>query len=210
MKYFQTLPNILQPDFNGNYIAATNLMARAYLLTNLQNNIYLYYDYDVKDYDKPESIAYKYYNDQYRYWMILYANGIIDPQSEWPLDTINLFNYLDDKYGNAANTANVSVLEYTRTTVHHYEKLITTSNNVDLQNATITIQIDESTYNNTTPFITTSTLPDNTVITQKIDKNIVYIYDYEVEQNEKKRRIKLIKDVYANDMDKQLASLMSK
>lgn len=210
MKYFQSLPNILQPDFNGNYVTVTNLMARAYLLTNLQNNIYLYYDYDVKDYDKPESIAYKYYNDQYRYWMILYANGIIDPQSEWPLTANNLYNYLEDKYSEAANTANTTVLQYTKSTVHHYEKIITTSNNVDLKNATITIQIDEPTYNSTNSSITTSTLPDNTIITRQIEKNIVYIYDYEVEQNENKRRIKLIKDIHANDMDKQLSSLMSK
>ena len=78
MKYFQTLPNISQTDFSGNQISVTNILARGYLLDSLQKNLYLYYDYTLKESDKPEIISYKFYNDQYRYWMIMYANNIFD------------------------------------------------------------------------------------------------------------------------------------
>ena len=109
MKYFATLPVISQPDFNGNYVTTTNLLSRAYLLEQLKNNIYIYYDYAIKDFDSPESIAYKLYNDTYRYGMVFYANGITDPQGNWPMDQHNFNIYIADKYKEVANVANVAL-----------------------------------------------------------------------------------------------------
>lgn len=207
MKYFRSLPSIYQPDNNNNYVAVTNILTRAYLLPSLQNNINLYYDYIIKDFDKPESIAYKYYNDQYRYWMILYANNIFDPLSEWPLTYENLMLQLVDKYKVEAN--GMSVIAYTQSIIHHYEKIITTYNDVDNQKTSITIEIDSDTYTNLLPSIQTKTLPDGSKVTQEIQKTYVTLYDYEISQNENKRKIKLIKDQYATDMESKLTSLMS-
>lgn len=208
MKYFRTLPSLLQPDLNGNYTVVTNILTRAYLLPSLQNNVYLYYDYKVKDFDKPESIAYKYYNDQYRYWMILYANNIFDVQAEWPRTFENFILYLKDKYQEDANTAGIPVISYTQSTIHHYEKIITTYNDVENEKTTITVQIDANTYNNTTSSIQTRSFSDGTQVTKQTQKNFVTIYDYELNENERKREIKLIKDVYAIDMESKLSSLM--
>ena len=209
MKYFRSLPTLIQPDFNGNFVSVTNLTTRAYLLPSLQNNINFYYDYTIKDYDKPESIAYKYYNDQYRYWMILYANNIFDAQSEWPLTFENFILYLKDKY--SADAANVSLppISYTKETIHHYEKIVTTYNDFDNEKASITIQIDANTYLNTLETTQTNILPDGTSVTKKINKNAISIYDYELQTNDNKKNIKLIKDIYAIDMEKTLAALMS-
>lgn len=208
MKYFRTLPSILQPNLNSNYTLVTNIITRAYLLPSLQNNVYLYYDYQVKDYDKPESISYKFYNDQYRYWMILYANNIFDVQEQWPRDFTNFIIYLSDKYSSEASNANTTPINYTKTIIHHYDKIITTYNDVDNVKSTITIQIDANTYNNTVSSIQTNTLPDGSVVTKLVSKSYATIYDYELDQNEKKREIKLIKDVYAPDMESKLAALM--
>lgn len=207
MKYFKTLPSIYQSDFNGNYVVVTNLLTRAYLLPSLQNNVNIYYDYTVKDFDKPESIAYKYYNDQYRYWMILYANNIFDPLSQWPLSYENLMLQLTDKYKSDAN--GMPVISYTQSVIHHYEKIITTYNNVDDKKTSITIEIDSDTYTNLMPSVKSNTLPDGSIVTQEIQKTYVTLYDYELSQNENKRKIKLIKDVYATDMESKLSSLMS-
>lgn len=209
MKYFSTLPSISQSDFNGKYLTTTNLLARAYLLQQLQNNLYLYYDYSIKDHDKPETIAYKFYNDQYRYWMIFYANGIMDPLSEWPLDHYNFYLYLSDKYKDEANTANMDPVTYTRATIHHYEQSITTYNDVDMVKSKVTIQIDKPTYDSIVPNTISNMLPDNSTVYKEIDKKVVYLFDYEYDLNEKKRNIKLIKDTYAIQMDSQLSSVMS-
>lgn len=207
MKYFQTLPQILQPDFNGNYVTVTNLISRAYLLSSLQKNVFLYYDYTVKDYDKPEIISYKLYDNQYRYWMVLYANNIFDVNSDWPLDYRNFMLYINDKYKTEANTAHLDPMSYTMDTIHHYEQTITTYGNLDNVKSSITIQIDANTYTNTIESTNTYTL-DGVLISRTVSKKPVSIYDYELQENEKKRNVKLIKDSYADSMEKQLFSLM--
>lgn len=208
MKYFRTLPSLLQPDFIGNYTVATNLLTRAYLLPSLQNDVYLYYDYKVKEFDKPESIAYKYYNDQYRYWMVLYANNIFDAQEDWPREYSNFILYLKDKYASQAANANTTPISYTQSTIHHYEKIITSYNDAENEKTTITIQIDANTYNNTVSSIQSKLLPDGTTVTKQIGKSYVTVYDFELDENEKKREIRLIKDIYAADMENKLSALM--
>ena len=209
MKYFQTLPNISQTDFSGNQITVTNILARGYLLDTLQKNLYLYYDYTLKESYKPEIISYKFYNDQYRYWMIMYANNLFDVNSEWPLDYRNFVLHLADKYKEQSNAAHLDALSYTQDTIHHYEKLITTYNNVDNVKSTLTYQIDEDDYINTIESTNQFALNDGTIITKQVSKRPISIYDYEEGLNEKKRNIKLIKNGYANDMEKQLVSIMS-
>ena len=209
MKYFRTLPTIVHPDWNGNFVSATNLVTRAYLLPSLQNNVYLYYDYTVKDFDKPESISYKYYNDQYRYWMLLYANNIFDAQAEWPMQFENFILYLKDKYSSDAANASMLPIVYTQSTIHHYEKIVTTFNNVENDKTTITLVVDANTYLNTTQTTQSSALPDGTIVTKQIQKNVVSIYDYELKVNDDKKNIKLIKDVYAIDMENNFSALMS-
>ena len=208
MKYFQTLPTILQTDFKGNFITVTNLMARAYLVTNLQNNLNVYYDYNVKDFDKPEIIAHKFYDDQYRYWMLFYANGIIDPLAEWPRTDTDFNLYLMDKY--KVNDYEVDPITYAKLAIHHYEKTIVTYNNVDNLKSSITVIIDQDTYNSIPDFDSQLfNLPDGSQVTREVSKQIIRLYDYEYQENENKRRIKLLKNNYATDMESQLSRLMS-
>lgn len=209
MKYFQTLPSISQSDFSGNYVTATNLLTRGYLLSSLEKNIFLYYDYTLKEYDKPEIVSYKLYNNQYRYWMIMYANNIFDVNSEWPLEYNNFILYISDKYKTEANVAQLDPVSYTMDTIHHYEKTITTYSSVDNVKSSLTFQIDANTYTNTIESSDTYSLNDGTLITRNVSKKTVTVYDYELNENEKKRNVRLIKDTYANDMEKQLSTVMS-
>ena len=86
MQYFDTLPKIIKTDATGNSLLMTNLMARASVIPSLLQNPAVFYQYDIQDGDTPEIVAYKYYGDVYRYWMIFYCNQIIDPQWDWPLN----------------------------------------------------------------------------------------------------------------------------
>jgi hypothetical protein len=61
MLYFNTLPKVLTPDQNGNYILMTNILSRASLIEELQDNPMLFYKYNIQDGDTPEIIAEKYY-----------------------------------------------------------------------------------------------------------------------------------------------------
>jgi predicted DNA-binding ArsR family transcriptional regulator len=223
MKYFQTIPKIASIDYIGNYVVLTNLLVRAEIIPSLLNNPALFYQYDIQDGDTPEIIADKYYGDSYRYWLVLFANQIIDPQWNWPMNT-NLFkDYLVDKYTSAtANAFNVSantvtyaqISAYTEGTVKNYVKTITTTDSVSETSTTNTFYLDQVTYDNVITGTTTKSFPPGKnssggSITQVINKYTQSIYDYENQQNESMRSINLINSVYVPQFEAQFKSLMA-
>lgn len=184
-------------------------MTRAEMIPELKNNVELFYGYSIQEGDTPESVAYKYYGDQYRYWIVLYSNGILDPQWEWPLSNQQFEQYLNNKYQQLADEENMSVLEYTQSTAHHYEKIIITVDGDTLYQTTKNVVIDLETYNDTIERTTQSTI-NGTGVSYTISKKMVTIYDYENDLNESKRNIKLINSIYASDMERQLERLMNR
>lgn len=219
MKYFNTLPNILTSDYNGNTLTLKNILKRAVLLPQLQNNPLLFYTYTSQDGDTPESVAYKYYGDQYRYWIVLYGNGSLDPQYDWPLPSRQFVDFIVSKYTNdTANSLNISantvtssqVLSYVQGTIHHYNKIIITTDNVSKTQSAKTIEIDANTANSVISSTSTVTFSDGSSATQITSVVPVSIYDYENNLNEDKRNIKLINNSYVGAMESQFQSLMSK
>ena len=114
MQYFETLPKIIKTEVGGTSTLLVNIMARCSVIPEILKSPLVYYSYDIQEGDTPEIIAYKYYGDSYRYWIVLYANQIMDPQWHWPLESSILEDYITDKYDFNA-----------KTTVHHYEKVVT-------------------------------------------------------------------------------------
>lgn len=208
MKYFSTLPNVVCQDRNGNKFVLRNIMSRAEMLPELTKNVELFYGYSIQEGDTPESVAYKYYGDQYRYWIVLFSNGIFDPQWQWPLTNQQFDLYLQNKYKIVAEENNMTVLEYTQSTVHHYEKLVITLDGDTLYETTKNVVVDENTYTNLIEKNVNTTI-NGVPVSYSIRKKSVSIYDYELELNEAKREIKLINSVYANQMERQLETLMN-
>ena len=101
-----------------------------------------------------------------------------------------------------------SVIAYTLSTVHHYEKSIITSDSNSLEENKITFIIDESTYN-TLQEEDFSRTSGGVTYQKKVRKNAVSIYDYEVKQNEDKRSINLLKKEYAYEAENQFQNLMA-
>jgi hypothetical protein len=206
MLYFNTLPKILTNDNKNNAIVLTNILARAELVQNLMTNPLMFYEYNIQDGDTPDIVASKYYGDSYRYWLVLFSNQILDPQWGWPLSSQQFTLYLNNKYSVAAN-AN-TVLAYTSSTVYEYRKIITTTDETSLATTSKTYVVDEPTYLATMPSTKTATFSNGTTATEVITKEAVNIYDWEVEQNESKRTIKLINAIYAPQFESQFKSLM--
>ena len=98
MLYFDTLPKIITTDYKGNALTLTNLMARSEIIPSLFNDPLLFYSYDTQEGDKPEIIANKYYGDSYRYWLVCFANQILDPQWDFALDSQVFNSYIAAKY----------------------------------------------------------------------------------------------------------------
>ena len=194
-------------------------MARAVLLPQVQNNPLVLYTYAVQDGDTPETVAYKYYGSVDRYWIVLHGNQSLDPQWDWPLTSQQFQKYIIKKYKqDTANSLSISVnstndsqvLSYTLGTVHHYEKTITTRDNVTQTQGVKTITIDETTYNSTTTSDRTVTFSDGSTSIQSTTKDVVSIYNHENNLNEAKRNIKLINSSFAGSLELQLKSLMGR
>lgn len=210
MRYFNSLPQVNVTDTNGNITVATNIIARNYLVPSLKNNVNIMYKYDIKEGDTPENIAYRYYGSTDRFWMVLFANNIMDPQWEWPLSSKQFDAYIINKYAVDANSTDSSiVLSYTQSTAHHYEQDLITFNSQDGQKQTVTIEIDQDTFQTSLDQSVSMQFPNGVVATRQVNYRQVSIYDYEVGKNESNRRINIINSSYVNQIEKQFQSLMS-
>lgn len=197
MKYFSNLPKITRTDEFGYSSIMTDLTTRATIKSKILQNPMLYYTYDIKEDDTPEIIAHKYYNDPYRFWIVLLANEIVDPQWDWPMNGKSFEGYINSKYTNVQKNL-----------AHHYEKTIST---YDFGSGTLTkdvIVIDESTFNVTLEKEETYSLPTGDV-KSIITKRVVSNYDYENELNDSKRSIKILNVDYVYQIEKEFKNLMS-
>jgi len=208
MLYFDTFPLVVASDYKKNAILLTNLMARVQIIPSLLRNPLLFYSYDLKESDRPDIIAHKYYDDSNKYWMVLYANEIMDPLYDWPLTSQQFDAYLKSKYSVAAG-GDEFVLTYTTSTVQEYRKTITTYDSTSLETTTKTVVVDLTTYNSITTGSITQTFSSGASVTRTISKTPVSIYDYEIELNEAKQNIKLINSSYSNQLEKDLKTLMA-
>ena len=196
MQYFDTLPKIIKTS-DGVSILMTDLMARCSIIPELLRNPLLYYDYDVQDGDTPEIVAYKYYGNSYRYWIVLFANQITDPQWDWPMNSTVFGEFIANKY------------QYfdPYNTVHHYEKNISQYDSNTQVTTVKNIIIDENTYNSLNPSVVTYALNTGNV-TVTTTKTPVSYYDYEVQLNESKRNIRLINANFVDQLEAQFKELM--
>ena len=198
MQYFDTLPKIIETDNVGVSRVFTNLLARASIIPDVLKNPLVYYSYDIQEGDTPEIIAYKYYGDSYRYWIVLFANELLDPQWSWPMTSTVFDSYMAEKYPSGNTT----------TTVYSYEKKLTQTDNSTNIVTINTIDVNQTEYNSIIENTETYSIGNSTV-TVATTKRIVTIYDYELELNESKRKINILNSVYVEQMESQFKSLMS-
>lgn len=198
MQYFDSLPKMIYSDAGGNSKIMTNIMARVSIIPQILNNPAIYYEYDIQDGDTPEIIAHKYYGDSYRYWLVLFANQLMDPQWDWPLSGNELSAYLIKKYGESYNT-------YSE--IHHYEKTLTQFDYGTNTTTTNKVTVDEDTYNAIVEQTNVFSLPTGDV-SITVSKSAVSVYDYELALNEEKRNIKILNAAYVNQVEEEFKKLM--
>ena len=85
------------------------------------NDVVSLQDYDVPDGDRPEDVAFNYYDDSSLAWLVLLPNKQIDPYYNWPLRQTDFERWMIKKYG-AVETAQTTILWY-----EHRTKNITIS-----------------------------------------------------------------------------------
>ena len=213
-KYFNYFPKTFYSSNNAStgLDSVTNIIARFGFEQSLKNNSSAFYKYQIQESDTPEIIAYKYYGSAEKHWIVLLFNDIIDPQFDWPLTYDTLIDFVDAKYtaNGAANTTVQSGLAWAMSTnnVQAYYKIVTKT---DIDNVTLIekIQVDANTYANVATSSTTITLQSGDVITQAVTKEKKTYYDYEMEENESKREITLIKNNFIPQIEKEFKRIIN-
>lgn len=166
----------------------TNILRRFRVKPKTKSIASVYYDYTVQEGDRPDTIAEKYYGSSKLSWIVLHYNDIIDPYYHWPLFGKEFTQYIIDKYGSVTSATS---------TVKHYYKILAEENVLfnGVKQAREEIRIDLKTYNSLA----------STPLLRRAETQ----YDYEEAENEKKRRIKILDKRYANQLIKELASVLN-
>ena len=225
--YFSQFPKIPY-SFNltneGKIAAVTNIFARFNINSSIVDNASAFYKYQVEDGDTPEIIAYKQYGDQELHWIIIMVNQISDPLFDMPLQLNSLEEKIIKQYG-------YSSIANAYSTIHHYELEvknilsevngpITTTTNTSIvtleqynysSNAIVTQPPNITNTKNVTFYANNSNANSATVATLTIESvyKPVYVYDYEVELNESKRQIKILKPKYVEGLIDEVGRVLN-
>ena len=110
MSYFSKFP-LTTYDIKGNDIRKLlpDILRRVKLKSVIKSGGMLFDKYDVKEGEKPEDIAFKWFGDPELHWVILMTNNVTDRYYGWPLNQVQFAEFLTDKYGDNVDA------------VHHYE-----------------------------------------------------------------------------------------
>ena len=197
MGYFRELPNLEYQNFlsdsisSQSYLEVKNLFRRNKIRDDLQDVFTLFDKYQIKEGARPDTVAEEIYGDAELDWVVLITAGIINVRDEWPLSDRDLYYFVENKYG---------IRDYEKT--RHYEtkevkdslgRLILPAGKVVDENFTMTYY-DSKLANNVT---TTST-----------DIQGINNYEYEVDLNNKKRSIYLLKRMYLQQFLNDMRDIM--
>lgn len=197
-RYFNKFPKLIYKNGDSATIV-TNLLTRIDTIRENLNNSSLFYLYNIQEGDTPEIVASKYYNDPELHWIVMVVNEIYDPFYDWPMTYSQFESFIVNKYGSVAAA---------KSATHHYEKII--ESNDGFNTTRKVYEVDLETFNNTPDSSVTRTFPNGSSVTVTTTKRAVDFYDYEEEQNESKREIKLIRADLIPDIKKQFEFLMSR
>lgn len=190
----------------------TNLTTKISFMNQYSDNTSLYYYYSIEDGETPEILAYKLYGSVEKHWILLMFNNILDPQYDWPMEQRNLGAYIENKYSTSdyADTANTSTTGLSWAMSHTKDYFVTEETNVvgtDYKYSD-TYVIDSGVYANTSTVSQTITLYSGDVLLIDTSKYTQSYYEYEIELNESKRNIKILKPEFVAPVYKEFKSLV--
>ena len=184
--YVSRLPN---SKLINDYVKTKNLFKRVKLSDEIFGDLTLFNKYTIKSQERPDSVAYKVYEDSNLDWLVMLSNNMINLQTEWPMDQASYDNYLMNKYNSYENMYGV----------HHYEtiQVLDSNENVILPKGLEVPQDFSITYF------------DNGV--EKIATNVTgevsnLVYEDQIQEN--KRSIYLLRSDYISLILNEIRQLM--
>ena len=180
--YFSSIPNV-DYDINGTepnqFRSVTNIMQRVRFKPSVLENITDYYPYYVREGERPDIVSFNTYGTVAYSYLILLVNNIVDPLFDWPLPSRQFENYIIEQYGS------VSAAQSTNKYYYQIVRAEVARTGVSERVPEYKIIVDQTTYNSLDASV----------------RSAQNVYDWEVEQNDNKREIKLINPDFIQDID---------
>ena len=192
MGYFRELPNLLYPSFlpekvsSLDFIEVKNIFRRVKMRDDLFNNFTLFDKYEIPEGARPETVAEELFGSPNFDWIILTVAGIINVRNEWPLSNRDLYNYVNNKYGNSINS-------------NRFFETIEVKNS-DEQLILPKGKIVDSNFTIPKPDEPTAILNPVVGITN---------YEYETRLNEEKRNIFVLREEYLQEFIEDMKDIMT-
>jgi hypothetical protein len=105
--YFKNFPIINYNDNN-----AVDITKRIVFLNNVLKNPYLFYPYEISSNERADQFSHRYYDDQFKSWVLYLSNDMIDPYYEWYMEDNVFNNFIKKKYG-TIEEASLKIKHYT-------------------------------------------------------------------------------------------------
>ena len=186
--YVSRLPNAKISD----YVTVKNFFKRGFLREDIFQELSFFTKYKIKGDDRPDNVAWNFYQESELDWLVLTCNNIVNIQTEWPLTQTNFDRFLLDKYETHEKLNDI----------HHYEtiEIKNTDGNVLLKEG---LEVDKS-FSMTYYDDVTEKQVTPTVLTKEITN-----YQFEDRIENEKRNIYLLKPKYLNIIYDDMDELMT-
>ena len=191
--YFRQLPNLDYPSLRNDrnsaydYQVVKNIFKRAVLRDDIFDEVTAFTKYSVQGDERPDQVAYQFYNDSGLDWVILATNNIVHVRDEWPMGNQDFLTYLNAKY-TEAQLANI----------HHYEtKIIRDSSGTLIQPEGKTV-----------PAGYTVNFLDNGSLRSESSLTSFSFLEHETNLNDAKRNINILKVEYLGLFLENFADIM--
>ena len=206
--YFYNFPTTyyINSDDNSDLDVVTDITKRVAFEEEFKKNSAAYIKFVVTDEDTPEIIAFKFYGDVEKHWIVLMMNDIIDPQFDWPMKERDLIKFIDNKYSaNAAN--NQTGLDWAKTNNQAYYKVENKTLVPTGEKSEDKMEVDSGTYANITPSSAIYTLQNGQQLNIATSKETVTYFEYETELNDDKRNIILLRKEFVPAAMRELKTI---
>ena len=196
--YFRQVPNFNYVSRNkdekyiSNYDTTKNLFKRGKIREDIFSDLSFFTKYQIVSDERPDNVAFKYYNDSTLDWVVLLSNNILNIQTEWPMTQNTFDKYLLEKYGDYDNLYSG---------IHHYET-------EEILNGDGLVIVPKGLHVDTGYSITYYDSGLGQEVTKTNIAQSVTNYDYENEIQEKKRNIYVLKPNYLNVLFNDLDNIM--
>jgi len=205
MGYFNELPDILYQSplphkkSSVDYVAIKNIFRRTKLFDYLSDNVSFFNKYIIEDGDRPDTVAENLYGNSELDYIVVLMAGITNITHEWPLQDFQIYNFALAKYGSEEKMNEIKYYQTYEIKDSQGRQILPPDFIVDssfkIDGSALRRETNRFTVINQSGNIQLDDKNQYTVATDNIARPVTY-YEYEIEENEKRRQIDVLRPSY--------------